>query len=178
MARSMAEMAFLDKVWSEHHVIFGTTQSPWHAYLTMLGLDTLGLRMERHLANALAVARFLDEHPKVRWVNYPGLENHPQHETARQQFQGRGFGGLIAFGLADRAACFKFINNLKLVYNLANLGDCKTLVIHPSSTQYFSFEEEEKLSLSITPDLIRLSVGIEAGADIIEDLDQALEESG
>jgi O-acetylhomoserine (thiol)-lyase len=108
-------------------------------------------------------------------VNYPGFADHPQHEVAKQQFGGLGFGGMFTFGLADQAACFRFINSLKLIYHLANIGDCKSLVIHPYSSQYLSFAEEPKKNLAITPDLVRLSVGIEAVEDIIDDLAQALE---
>lgn len=168
-------LAFLDKFWREPHINFGTTQAPFHSYLTIIGLDTLALRMERHLKNALDVASFLDRRPDVKWVNYPGLESHPSHRMAEELFNGLGFGGMLTFGLADQAACFQFINNLKLVYHLANLGDCKSMAIHPYSTQYVSFDEPTRAALSITPDLIRLSVGIEAVEDIIEDLGQALD---
>lgn len=167
-------LAFLDKVWREHHINFGTTLAPMHAYLTMIGLDTLALRMERHVSNALEVARYLSQKPEVTWVNYPGLEDHPSHKTAQKQFNGKGFGGMLAFGLQNESACFQFINSLQLIYHLANLGDCKTLVIHPCSSQYVSFDDPTKEMLSITPDLIRLSVGIEASEDICADLDQAL----
>jgi O-acetylhomoserine (thiol)-lyase len=168
-------LAFLDKVWREHHINFGTTQAPMHSYLTMIGLDTLALRMERHMENALKVARFLKERPQVTWINYPGLEDHASHGIAKQQFGDKGFGGMMAFGLKDQEACFEFINNLQLIYHLANLGDCKTLVIHPYSSQYVSFDDPTRERLSITSDMIRLSVGIEAVEDICEDLGQALE---
>jgi O-acetylhomoserine (thiol)-lyase len=168
-------LAFLDKVWREHHINFGTTQAPLHSYLTMIGLDTLALRMERHVSNALKVAQFLEGRSEVICVNYPGLEDHPFRETALKQFGEKGFGGMIAFNLKDQAACFQFIRNLKMIYNLANLGDCKTLVIHPHSSQYVSFEESTRQALSITADLIRLSVGIEALEDICADLGQALD---
>ncbi|MBU1741928.1 MAG: aminotransferase class I/II-fold pyridoxal phosphate-dependent enzyme [Proteobacteria bacterium] len=168
-------LALLDKVWREHHINFGTTAAPWHSFLTVLGLDTLALRLERHVSNAREVARFLAAEPRVRWVNYPGLEDHPSHEVARRMFNGRGFGGLLTFGLEDQAAAFRFIDRLKLVLHLANLGDCKTLVIHPYSTQYVSFDEATRAQLSITPDLVRLSVGIEAVEDICADLAQAFE---
>ena len=168
-------LAFLDKVWREHHINFGTTQAPFHAYLTMIGMDTLALRMERHMDNALKVALFLKQRPEATWVNYPGLEDHPSHGIARMQFHGKGFGGMLAFGLENQEACFRFIDNLRLVYHLANLGDCKTLVIHPYSSQYVSFDDSTKETLSITRDMIRLSVGIEAVEDICEDLGQALE---
>jgi len=170
-------LAYLDKVWREHHINFGTTQAPLHSYLTMIGLDTLALRMERHLANARKMADFLTNHPKVKWVRYPGLPDSPDHETAASQFSGLGFGGVLSFGLADQETCFRFINALRLAYHLANLGDCKTLVIHPYSSQYLSFTEDTRQMLSITPDLVRLSVGIEAVEDIIHDLEQALDKS-
>ena len=168
-------LAFLDRVWREQHINFGTSQAPFHSFLTVLGLDTLGLRMERHVDNALNVARFLQRRPEVKWVAYPGLEIHPFHETAERQFQGKGYGGMLAFALEDQEACFRFINGLELIYHLANLGDCKTLVIHPYSSQYVSFDHETRRSLSVGPDLIRLSIGIEAVADICEDLGQALD---
>ena len=168
-------LAFLDKVWREHHINFGTTQAPLHSYLTMIGLDTLALRMERHMDNAYEVAHYLNDRPEVTWVNYPGFEDHPCHSIAQKQFNGRGFGAMLAFGLKDQEACFQFIDNLQLIYHLANLGDCKTLVIHPYSSQYVSFEDATREELSITADLVRLSVGIEAVEDIYEDIGQALE---
>ena len=171
-------LAFLDKVWREHHIHFGTTQSPFHSYLTIIGIDTLALRMERHFSNAMAVARFLENRSEVRWVNYAGLESHPDHKSAHDQFAGRGFGGVMTFGLKDQAACFRFINSLKLICHLANIGDCKTLAIHPYSTQYVSFDEKTREQLSIGPDMIRLSVGIEAIEDICEDLAQGLSKVG
>jgi O-acetylhomoserine (thiol)-lyase len=167
-------LAYLDKVWREHHINFGTTQAPLHSYLTMLGLDTLALRMERHLANAREIATWLAGHPKVKWVNYAGLPTSASHGVASHQFGGLGYGGVLAFGLTDQEECFRFINSLKMIYHLANLGDCKSLVIHPYSSQYLSFTEELRAQLAITPDLIRLSVGIEAVEDIKADLAQAL----
>ena len=168
-------LAFLDKVWREHHINFGTTQAPLHSYLTMVGLDTLALRMERHLANAQQVAAYLQSRSEVAWINYPGLLDNPSHAVADRQFGGLGFGGVLAFGLADQAACFRFINSLQMVYHLANLGDCKTLVIHPYSSQYLSFDEPTRQALAISADLVRLSVGIEAVEDICADLGQALD---
>jgi O-acetylhomoserine (thiol)-lyase len=171
-------LAYLDRVWREHHINFGTTAAPFHAFLTAIGLDTLALRMERHMTNATAVARYLEERPEVAWVNYPGLPGHPDHEVARRQFGGAGYGGLLTFGLKDRESCFRFIDRLRLICNLANLGDCKSLIIHPQSSQYFSFQEEVRQGLGITPDLLRLSVGIEAVEDICGDLGQALDGLG
>ena len=141
----------------------------------MIGLDTLALRMERHMENAMTVARYLQERKELAWLNYPGLENNSSHKTARKQFGSKGFCGLMAFGLGDQETCFRFINNLKMIYHLANLGDCKTLVIHPYSSQYLSFDEPTKQKLSIHADLLRLSVGIEAAEDICDDLGQALD---
>lgn len=168
-------LAFLDRVWREHHINFGTTQAPFHSYLTMIGLDTLALRLERHMANSLKVADYLKQRPEVSWVNYPGLSGHSSYSIAQKQFEGNGFGAMLTFGLKDQDTCFKFIDNLKLIYHLANLGDCKTLIIHPYSSQYVSFKEEQRQALSITPDLLRLSVGIEAAEDICEDMGQSLD---
>ncbi len=167
-------LAYCDKVWRELHLNLGTTQSPFSTFLTLLGLDTLVLRMERILSNAKTVAEFLARHPAVQWVNYPGLPNCPGYAVATEQFQGRGYSGLMTFGLHDQKTCFEFIRNLKLIYHLANLGDCKTLVIHPWSSQYINMTEDLRRANGITPDMIRVSVGIEAVEDIIEDLDQAL----
>ncbi|MBI4558380.1 MAG: O-acetylhomoserine aminocarboxypropyltransferase/cysteine synthase [Candidatus Hydrogenedentes bacterium] len=167
-------LAYIDKVWREIHINFGTSQAPLHSFLTMIGLDTLVLRMERHVSNAAKVAEYLDKHPKVKWVNFPGLPKSPAHAMAKKQFQGKGYGGMLAFGLESEKACFDFIRNVKLIYHLANLGDCKTLVIHPWSSQYINFTEDVRRANGITPDLVRVSVGIEAIDDILEDLDQAL----
>ncbi len=168
------KLAFLDKVWREIHINFGTTPAPFNSFLTIIGLDTLALRMERHMANAKELAEFLSSHKKVKWVNYPGLTSSPFHAIAESEFNGKGYGALLTFGLAGQDECFKFIKNLKLVYHLANLGDCKTLVIHPYSSQYVSFDEPTRQALSIGADMMRVSVGIEAIEDIIEDFDQAL----
>ncbi len=167
-------LSYIDKVWREIHINFGTSQAPLHAYLTLIGLDTLALRMERHQSNAIKVAEFLTRQAKVKWVNFPGLPSSPAHETAKAQFEGKGYGALLTFGLESEKACFEFIRRLKLIYHLANLGDCKTLVIHPWSSQYVTFSEDSRRANGITPDLLRLSVGIEAVEDILEDMDQAL----
>jgi O-acetylhomoserine (thiol)-lyase len=171
-------LALLDKIWREQHINFGATQAPLHSYLTLIGIDTLALRMARHTANALTVARFLKGRPEVAWVNYPGLDDHPCHDAAERQFGGRGFGGLLTFGLRDQTACFSFINRLKLIRHLANLGDCRTLVIHPFSTQYVSFDDAVRRRLCIGPEMLRLSVGIEDANDICADMAQALEQDG
>ncbi len=169
------ELALLDKIWREHHINFGTTQAPFHSYLAMIGMDTLALRMERHMSNALTTAQYLNSHKKVKWVDFSGLPDHPDHALAGKVFNNKGFGAMIAFGLEDQDQCFTLINNLDMIYHLANLGDCKTLIIHPWSSQYVSFEPDVKKELSITPDLLRLSVGIENPDDIINDIDKALD---
>jgi O-acetylhomoserine (thiol)-lyase len=167
-------LALLDKIWREYHINFGTTQAPMHSFLTMVGLDSLVVRMERHLENTMKVAHYLKERPEVQWVNYPGLEDHPSHGVALKQFGGKGFGGMLAFGLKDQAACFRFINSLQLIYHLANLGDSKTLLIHPYSSQYYAQDEPTRQALSIPDNMIRFSTGIEAAEDICEDIGQAL----
>jgi O-acetylhomoserine (thiol)-lyase len=167
-------LAYADKVWRELHINFGTTQSPFSSFLTILGVDTLALRMERCLSNTAKLVEFLSKHPSVKWVNYPGMPTSKAHETAKAQFQGRGYGGLLTFGLPTEKACFEFIRQVKLVYHLANLGDCKTLVIHPWSSQYINLPEDVRRANGISPDMIRVSVGIESPEDILEDLDQAL----
>jgi O-acetylhomoserine (thiol)-lyase len=131
--------------------------------------------MERHCHNARELARFLKNHPRVAWVNYPGLEDSPFHETAARQFGGR-FGGLLTFGLADKAAAFRCINGLKMAKNLANIGDAKTLVIHPASTICVDYTPEQRLLMGVTEELVRVSVGLEHISDIIGDFSRALDE--
>lgn len=167
-------LAFLHRMWKEYHVNFGTTPAPFHSFLTAIGLTTIGVRMERHMENAVKTANFLQKHPKVSWVNFPGFEDHPCHAMAKQQFNNKGFGTMLTFGLKDQEACFKLIDSLSMILNIANLGDCKTLIIHPYSSQYISFPEEIKNKLA-DPCLLRFSVGIEHIDDICADLEQALE---
>lgn len=167
-------LAFLHRMWKEFHVNFGTTPAPFHSFLTSIGLTTLGVRMERHMENAVQVATFLREHPKVAWVNFPGFLDHPSHAMAKKQFNNKGFGTMLTFGLADQDACFRLVNHLSMILNLANLGDCKTLIIHPYSSQYVSFPQELKDQLA-DPCLLRFSVGIEHIEDICADLAKALE---
>ncbi|MFN2231709.1 MAG: O-acetylhomoserine aminocarboxypropyltransferase/cysteine synthase family protein [Anaerolineae bacterium] len=152
----------------------GACLSPFNAFLILQGVETLSLRMARHSENALAVARFLQEHPKVSWVLYPGLESHPSHARAMQYLPGGG-SGLVGFGVkggmdAGRA----FIEHLQLFSHLANIGDARSLAIHPASTTHQQLSEEEQRAAGVTPDFIRLSVGIETLDDILADLDHAL----
>ncbi len=152
----------------------GTTLSPFNAFLLLQGLETLPLRMERHSSNALAVAEFLEGHPKVSWVNYPGLINNKYHEMAKRYYQ-NGYGAIVTFGVkGDQSSAKKFINQLEIFSLLANIGDAKSLVIHPASTTHQQLTVEERLSTGVTEDMIRLSVGLETVADLIDDLDQAL----
>jgi O-acetylhomoserine (thiol)-lyase len=157
------------------HKDFGACAAPFNSFLLTEGIQTLALRMERHCANALALAKFLQDHAKVAWVSYPGLEDSPQFAVATRLYGGR-YGGLLTFGTGDKASAFKAINNLKLAKNLANIGDAKTLVIHPASTICADYNSEEKTLMGVTEDLIRVSVGIEDPRDVIEDFSRALDQ--
>ncbi|MGI6454227.1 MAG: homocysteine synthase [bacterium] len=153
----------------------GPAISPFNAFLFLQGLETLHLRMERHSENAMKVAQFLQGHNKVSWVNYPGLPDHPSYEVAKKFFHRGLFGSLLGFGVrGGLEAGKKLIENVKLFSHLANIGDAKSLIIHPASTTHQQLTEEEQLSTGVTPDFVRLSIGIENVDDIIQDLDQAL----
>ncbi|MFB6300696.1 MAG: O-acetylhomoserine aminocarboxypropyltransferase/cysteine synthase family protein [Halobacteriales archaeon] len=153
----------------------GSSQAPFDAWQTLQGLETLPLRMARHCENAELVADHLADHAAVDWVTFPGLSDHPTHEAANTYLDG-GYGAMIAFGLdGGYEAGRRFCENVELASFLANVGDAKTLVIHPASTTHAQLTEEEQRESGVTPDLIRLSVGIEEPADIIADLDQAIE---
>jgi O-acetylhomoserine (thiol)-lyase len=153
----------------------GAALSPFNAWLFLLGLETLHLRVERHSENALAVARFLKDHPKVAWVNYPGLPEHRSHALATKYLSGN-YGPIVGFGVkGGEAAGKKFIDRVKLFSHLANIGDSKSLVIHPATTTHQQLAPEEQQATGVTPDYIRLAIGTEDIEDIIEDLDQALE---
>jgi O-acetylhomoserine (thiol)-lyase len=155
----------------------GDQQAPFDAWVTLQKLETLPLRMERHCENALAVAEYLDDHPKVDWVTYPGLEDHETHDLASKYLDG-GYGGMITFGLDGGYEAGRGVTeNTELISLLANVGDAKSLIIHPASTTHQQLTEDEQLSSGVTPDLVRLSVGIEDVDDIIADLDRAIEQS-
>ena len=155
----------------------GPALSPFNAFLFLQGLETLHLRMPRHSENALAVARFLAKHPKVSWVNYPGLDSSPEKERVRKYLP-KGAGAILGFGVqGGLEAGRRFIDALELVSHLANVGDAKTLAIHPASTTHQQLSPEEQLATGVTPDFVRLSVGIENVTDIIADVEQALEKA-
>lgn len=156
------------------HKDVGACAAPFNSFLLTEGIQTLALRMERHCSNALALAQFLKGHPKVAWVCYPGLEDSPQHAVASRLYGSR-YGGLLTFGTGDKVSAFKVINGLRLARNLANIGDAKTLVIHPASTICADYNSDEKTLLGVTEDLIRVSVGIEDPLDVTEDFKQALD---
>jgi O-acetylhomoserine (thiol)-lyase len=152
----------------------GATLSPFNAFLFLQGVETLPLRLERHFANALAVARHLDDHEDVAWVNYPGLDSSPYKEVADRVLVG-GYGAIVTFGVKGGASAGKqFIESLKLFSHLANIGDAKSLAIHNASTTHSQLNDEELATAGVTQDTVRLSVGIENIDDILADLDQAL----
>jgi O-acetylhomoserine (thiol)-lyase len=153
---------------------YGPTLAPMSAWLLLQGLETLPLRMDRHCANALAVARHLEAHPQVGWVNYPGLPGNRYHDLARKYLP-RGASGLLSFGIKGGArAGERFIEAATFMSHLANIGDAKTLVIHPASTTHRQMSEEEQVKAGVTPDMIRMSIGLETLDDILWDIDQAL----
>ncbi|BBD68860.1 O-acetylhomoserine/O-acetylserine sulfhydrylase [Nostoc commune NIES-4072] len=170
---SFGNIAFIIRARVEGLRDFGPSLSPFNAFLLLQGLETLSLRVDRHVSNALELARWLEQQEQVLWVNYPGLPNHPYHERAKKYLR-HGFGGVLNFGIKGGLEAGKaFINHVKLASHLANVGDAKTLVIHPASTTHQQLSDDEQLSAGVTPDLVRVSVGIEHIDDIKEDFQQA-----
>lgn len=154
---------------------FGPCQSPFNSFLLLQGLETLSLRIERHNSNAITLANWLNNHPSVEWVWHPSLPEHPSHENAKKYLKSGQFGSILNFGIIGGAESGKkFINNVKLASLLANVGDSKTLVIHPASTTHQQLSDEEQKTSGVLPEQIRVSVGIEHIDDIINDFDQAL----
>ena len=155
----------------------GAAVSPFNSFLFIQGLETLPLRQQKHSANALEIARWLKRHPRVSWVVYPGLEDHPDHKNAARYLK-KGFGGILGFGIkGGLEAGKKFINSVQLLSHLANIGDAKSLVIHPASTTHQQLTREEQIATGVTEDYIRFSVGLEDVEDIKTDVDQALKKT-
>ena len=170
----MGNVAFILKIRVTLLRDIGAALSPFNAHEFLIGLETLPLRQKRHSKNALAVARWLQKHPLVSWVSYPGLEGDPSYANATKYLK-MGFGGLVGFGIqGGKAAGRKFIDSVQLLSHLANIGDAKTLVIHPASTTHQQLTAEEQAATGVTEDYVRLSVGLEDVADIQADIDQAL----
>ena len=176
-AEEYGPLAFIMKARMEGLRDFGACMNPQAAFYLLQGLETLPLRMERHVANARAVAIFLDEHPAVAWVSYPGLENHPQRDLARKYLP-RGEGAILTFGIKGGLdAGVRFIEGLELFSHLANVGDAKSLVIHPASTTHQQMSSEEMAEAGVGEEMIRLSVGLEDPSDLLADLEHALKRS-
>jgi O-acetylhomoserine (thiol)-lyase len=170
----MGNVAFIFKARVQWLRDVGAALSPFNSFLFLQGLETLPLRRKQHSANALEVAHFLSKHPAVAWVNYPGLENNPNHKIAEKYLKGQ-YGGLVGFGIkGGLEPAKKFTQHVKLFSHLANIGDAKSLVIHPASTTHAQLTAEEQKETGVTADYIRLSIGIENVEDIKQDLDQAL----
>lgn len=176
-AEAFGPIAFIIKVRTQLLRDIGPAISPFNAWQILQGVETLGLRLEKHSSNAAAVVEFLQNHPKVTWVNYPGLEDHPSYETAKNYFTNGQFGALIGFGVEGGAdAGRKVVESTKLFSHLANIGDGKSLIIHPATTTHSQLTEAEQASTGVSDDFVRLSVGLEDVADIIADLEQALDQ--
>lgn len=172
-SKKFGKMAFTGKLRDTIGKDLGAALSPMSAFLNLTGIETLSLRMKQHCENTLKVAEYLEAHEKVVSVNYPKLKSSPYYDLAEKYYE-KGASGILTFRLGSKERCFKFINELKLIVNLTNVGDTKTLIIHPASTICLSNTEEEKLQMGVYEDLIRLSVGIEDIEDIIGDIEEAL----
>lgn len=171
-------IAFIIRVRVESLRDLGPCISPFNSFLLLQGLETLSLRVERHAENALKLAKWLEANENVAWVCFPGLESHPDHQLSKKYLREGMYGSVLTFGIKGGAEAGKaFVNNVKLASLLANIGDAKTLVIHPSSTTHQQLSEQEQIESGVTPDLIRVSVGLEHIDDIIEDFQSALNET-
>jgi O-acetylhomoserine/O-acetylserine sulfhydrylase len=168
-------VAFAVKVRTEILRDVGAAMNPFAAFLFLQGIETLSLRAQRHCDNTFALAKWLKNHPQIAWVSYLGLEDHPSHKVALELFRKNCFGGVLSFGIkGDAKTASRVVDHLKLASNLANVGDAKTLVIHPATTTHSQLSGDEQISSGVTPDLIRVSVGIEDISDIIADFETAL----
>jgi O-acetylhomoserine (thiol)-lyase len=170
-----ANIAYIIKARVQGQRDIGASISPFNSFLFLQGIETLPLRMERHSQNAMVIARFLTEHPKINWVNYPGLPGHPAYERATKYHRNGLFGAILGFGIkGGLEAGRRFIENVQLFSHLANVGDAKSLVIHPATTTHSQLDENAQAATGVTPDYVRLSVGLETASDLVADLDQAL----
>ena len=178
---TFGDFAFTMRARMENLRVFGATLAPTSAWQILQGVETLPLRMERHCRNALAVARHLQNHPKVSWVHYPGLPEHPQHALVKKQMRSvdgvPGGSGLLVFGVkGGLPAGVRFIESARFMSHLANIGDTRTLIIHPASTTHRQLDEAQQIKAGVLPDMVRMSVGLEHIDDILWDIDQALEQ--
>jgi O-acetylhomoserine (thiol)-lyase len=172
---ALGPLAYIVKLRVQFLRDIGAAISPFNAFLILQGVETLPLRMERHSENGRAVAEFLQVHPKVNWVSYPGLSSHASHEVARRYHRGNHFGAIVGFGIAGgREAGRTFVESTRLLSHLANIGDAKSLVIHPATTTHSQLEPAEQIEAGVTDDFVRLSIGLESITDIIADIEQAL----
>jgi len=170
----LGELAFITKARGQTMRDIGACQSPFNSWLFLQGLETLSLRMERHVHNAQKVADFLEKDVRVSWVTYPGLKSHPNFEAAKRYLP-KGTGSMLGFGVRGGLEAGRtLINNLKLIGHVANLGDTRSMAIHPASTTHAQLTPEQQVSAGVSPDFVRLSVGIEDVEDILWDLEQAL----
>ena len=177
MYAEIGPAAFITKARVQMLRDIGACQSPFNSWVLLLGLETLSIRMERHVQNAVKVAEHLEKHPKVSWVTYPGLKSHSGHGLAAKYLP-LGAGAILGFGIkGGREAGGRFIDALQLFSHLANVGDAKSLAIHPASTTHSQLTPEQQASAGVSDDFIRLSIGLEDIQDIIWDLDQALEQA-
>ncbi len=174
LAKKTGQMAFIAALRQEIYRNVGACMSPHNAYLQSLGLETMSLRIEKSCANTMQLAKFLEQHAKVKAVHYPGLPSSPYFAIAGKQFNNK-YGGLLTFDLESREACFAFIDRLQLIRRATNLNDNKTLILHPASTIFTEYSEEEKLAMGVRPTMLRLAVGIEDHEDLLEDLERGFE---
>jgi O-acetylhomoserine (thiol)-lyase len=176
LSEKTRQLAFLAHLRNMIYRDLGGCPAPMNSFLMLQGLETLSGRMVKHCENAEKLAQYLQNHPRVRWINYPGLPDSKFHNRVVKLFNGCG-GGLLTFGLGDKQGAFRFIDSVKLAKNLANLGDAKTLVLHPSSTIFHEFSAEQQRKMGVGEDMIRVSVGIEDFEDIREDFGQAIQKA-
>jgi O-acetylhomoserine (thiol)-lyase len=174
---TFGDFGYTMKIRCETLRTFGAAPSPFNSFLLLQGLETLAVRMDRHCENAMAVAKFLQEHPRVTWVNYPGLPDNRYYDLA-QKYMPKGVSSIMTFGVkGGREAGEKFIEAAQFMSHLANVGDAKTLIVHPASTTHRQLTEEEQITAGVTPEMVRISVGLESIDDILWDIDQALAKS-